>query len=101
MTRLSELQYPMLQHFVDKGYGTYHMSVEEAQTFDQRPFRSLLIRKWVSYNRRGFFLTKDGARAWNEFHTRSIIRKDPSMPLTAYFDAKHYGLHVIRKRSAA
>ena len=48
MTRLSNRQYPMLHTFIASGSGFY-MSIHEAQKFDQRPFRSLLIREWIAY----------------------------------------------------
>lgn len=92
MTRLSNRQYPMLRAFIDGGAGFY-MRIEEAQTYDQRPFRSMLIQKWVAYTPgRGFHITREGRDAWNEFLTTDIARKNPSMPLTAYFDPTAYGL---------
>jgi hypothetical protein len=42
MTRLSNRQYPMLQALYDNGLHGY-MTIEDAQKFDQRPFRSMLI----------------------------------------------------------
>lgn|SRR6188508_2056786 len=107
MTRLSNRQFPMMQAFVDLR-GDY-MSIADAQAYDQRPFRSMLIRKWIVYRHgRGFHLTPAGQDAWNEFHTTSIARLNPAMPLTAYFDPTAYGLkdpykkiHVLKKRSAA
>jgi hypothetical protein len=90
---LSELQFPLLREFVDRGLD-FHMPIDEAQAFDQRPFRSMLIRRWVVYSarQRGFHLTKEGRVAWQQFHDRSILRQDPTRPLTAYFDATAYGL---------
>jgi len=93
MTRLSNRQYPMLLAFVDLGSSKY-MNIEQAQRYDQRPFRSMLIQKWIAYRPgRGFHITREGMDAWREFQGTEIWRKDPSLPLTAYFDAKTYGLH--------
>lgn len=92
MTRLSNRQYPMLDMFRQLATGEF-MTVEKAQAYDQRPFRSMLIRKWVAYRPgRGFAITREGRQAWNEFLTTDISRKNPSRPLTAYFDPTAYGL---------
>jgi len=92
MTRLSNRQYPMLQTFIDLGHHRY-MHIEEAQRYDQRPFRSMLIQGWIAYRAgRGFHLTREGAAAWREFSGTEIWRKDPNLPLTAYFDPTEYGL---------
>lgn len=91
-TRLSSLQYAMLKVFADRN-GSFHLSVMDAQGFDQRPFRSMLIRKYVEYRPgRGFHITVDGRNAAYEFEHREIARKDPSLPLTNYFDFAAYGL---------
>lgn len=103
MTRLSNRQYPMLRALADNG-SDHYMTLDEAATFDQRPFRSMLIRGWCAYRPgRGFHITKVGKAALNEFHTTDISRKHPEMPLTAYFDPTAYGLaprksnvHVMR-----
>jgi hypothetical protein len=110
MTRLSNRQYPMLLALVDNGTDHY-MNIEEAQSFDQRPFRSMLIQGWAAYRPgRGFHVTKEGIKALHEFLETDITRKDPTMPLTAYFDPTAYGLelknkkrhlHVIPKKGAA
>lgn len=98
MTRLSNRQYPMLEIFAS---GVY-MRIEEAQIFDQRPFRSMLIRGWVAYKPgRGFHITADGRKARDEFHHTEISRKNPLLPLTAYFDPTAYGLRVMTARSSA
>jgi len=82
----------MLKMFMNLADSQY-MSIEEAQHWDQRPFRSMLIQGWVKYySRRGFQITKDGRRAWFEFLGTDIARKDPSLPLTAYFHPSVYGL---------
>ena len=67
----------------------------------------MLIQKWVAYKPgRGFHITPQGQRAMTEFRNTDIARKNPSMPLKAYFDAAAYGLrkaslHVMRKRGTA
>lgn len=92
MTRLSNRQYPMLGTFIHGG-PNYHMTIHEAQKFDQRPFRSMLIQEWVVYRQgRGFHITAAGRLAWEEFHETDIARKNPNLPLTAYFDPVAYGL---------
>jgi len=55
MTRLSNRQFPMLKAFADRSY----MSVESAQLYDQRAFRSMLVRGWITYHaKRGFQITE-------------------------------------------
>lgn len=105
MILLSNRQHPMVQAFID---GHEYMTIEEAQQYDQRPFRSLLVRKWVAYRPgRGFYLTREGKQGWNDYHGTEILRKNPTLPLTAYFDATAYGLkkpasvHVLARRGAA
>ena len=98
MTRLSNRQWPMLKALVDNGSDVY-MSIEEAQRFDQRPFRSMLIQGWCAYRPgRGFHVTREGKAAMYEFENSDIIRKNPSMPLTAYFDPTAYGLKAPSKK---
>jgi hypothetical protein len=100
MTRLSNRQYPMLQMFVDMKSDQY-MSIEDAQQWDQRPFRSMLIRKWVSYRPgRGFYATPEGRQAMQEFLSTDIARHNPSSPLTAYFDPTAYGLRKPKRRTS-
>jgi hypothetical protein len=95
MTRLSNRQFPMLELFVT---GIY-MQIEDAMLYDQRPFRSMLIRKWITYKPgRGFHITDEGRRAHREFHDTNIERKNPMLPLTAYFDPTAYGLRVAPKK---
>lgn len=97
MTRLSSLQYAMLETFATRIY----MTAMQAQAYDQRPFRSMLIQKWVAYKPgRGFHITKEGLAAQHEFKTRDIGRKNPLLPLTAYFDPTAYGLKVPSKKGA-
>ena len=108
MTRLSNRQYPMLLALCDNGENNY-MPIEDAQKWDQRPFRSMLIRKWAAYKPgRGFHVTREGRDAMQEFLSTDIARKNPRLPLTAYFDPVAYGLavpkkkvHVMHKRGAA
>jgi len=97
--------YALAELFTKSAY----MRFDEAQTQDQRPFRALLIRGWIAYTPgRGFHMTREGRDAWSNLHTTDITRKNPSLPLTAYFDATAYGLdkparrvHVMTKRGAA
>jgi hypothetical protein len=102
MTRLSNRQYPMLRMFTDLGL-TGVMTIEQAQQWDQRPFRSMLMRGWVAYKpgRNGFSITKSGVHALNEFLSTDIARRHPEMPLTAYFDPDAYKLHRATKKAAA
>ena len=96
---LSKRGYPMLREFAQGGY----MTIAQAQAYDQRPFRSMLIRKWVAYTGHGFHITAEGKKAWYEFEHTDIARKNPTLPLTSYFDPAAYGLKKLRivKRSAA
>ena len=99
MTSLSSLQYPMLKVFASEQLG-FHMSEKDAMTFDQRPFRSMLMRGWVSYKPgKGFYLTHAGRDAWIEFGSRSIFRLHPERGLTAYFDRTAYGLPALSPKS--
>lgn len=97
---LSGRQYNMLQALYDNGVSG-HMSIDEAQHFDQRPFRSMLIRKYCAYRpngARGFHITEEGRRAMEDFHTAKITRQNPTLPLTAYFDPTAYGLTSLKVR---
>lgn len=110
MTRLSNRQYPMLVMLFQNGPHVY-MPIEDAQKFDQRPFRSMLIHKWAAYRPgKGFHITPEGIKAYDEFETTSIERRDPRRPLTGYFDYVAYGfsdprakkkrLHVVKRGAA-
>ena len=110
MITLSNRQYPMVKAFLDSSDN--YMDIETAQRYDQRPFRSMLIRKWIAFRPgHGFYLTKEGKNAWLDYHGTEIWRKNPNLPLTAYFDVTAYGLrkappkkavvHVLRRSSAA
>jgi hypothetical protein len=92
----------MLEAFASHNQNFY-MSMDEAQRYDQRPFRSMLIQEWIAYHPgRGFHITEKGRAAWREFQSTEIWRKNPTLPLTAYFDPTAYGLKVVaRKRRAA
>jgi hypothetical protein len=90
MTRLSNRQYPMLRMFCDMKPDEY-MSIEDAMQWDQRPFRSMLIQKWVSYkHNQGFYATSAGRQAMEEFRNTDIGRQNPHAPLTSYFDKASY-----------
>lgn len=98
MTRLSNRQYPMLKTFATAGSG-YFMTIKEAQAFDQRPFRSMLVHEWIAFKPgHGFHITKAGREAWHEFEMTEIFRKDPTLPLTALFDP---AAHKPKARAAA
>jgi hypothetical protein len=99
-TRLSSLQYPLLKMFAELG-STGYMSLTDAQRWDQRPFRSLLIRQWVAYRpSKGFHITREGLQAFHEFLSRDIARQNPAAPLTAYFDPTAYGLKKTKPEAA-
>lgn len=87
---VSPLQLPLFRVFATK---VLRMSIEEAHRYDQRPFRSLLARGWVEWSPgRGFHITSAGRDAWDAFHHTSILRTDPSRPLTRYFDLAAHGI---------
>jgi|SRR5215471_10798301 len=87
---LSNRQYPMLQVFMDHG-DHWYMSVSQACRYDQRPFRSMLVREWIHYvPGRGFYITKAGKEAWRAFHGTQITRRNPLLPLTSYIDPATY-----------
>jgi hypothetical protein len=88
----------MLKALFDNG-SDHYMRIEEAQQFDQRPFRSMLIQGWCAYKPgRGFHITREGKQAMYEFLDTDILRKNPSLPLTAFFDPTAYGLAPRRAR---
>jgi len=104
MTTLSNRQYPMLFMFIELHDKRGFMTIDEAQQWDQRPFRSMLIREWIEYvPNEGFRVTKEGLKAWREFGDTDITRRDPTRPLTAYFDPDVWGLRGTppKKRRAA
>ena len=67
-----------------KTFSESQISLESISAFDQRPFRSMLIRKYVYYNSSAFHISKEGKRALMSFQTQDISRKDPTKPLTTY-----------------
>lgn len=79
-----------------------HISVDEAMTLNQTTFRSAMIRGYCVYRasgaNRGFHVTKDGREALRLFRNADITRKDPTQPLTAYFDAASFGITPERKK---
>jgi hypothetical protein len=94
--RLSNLQFTMLATFAEQPLN-YHMTIEEAAKFDQRPFRSMLVRQYVVFRPgRGFHLTREGRAAHEDFLTTEIWRKNVNGPLTTYFDPTAYSVHVAR-----
>lgn len=87
-------QLKMLQMFADNGIDGY-ISFIDAHGFDQRPFRSMLIRKWIAYRpSRGFHITKEGKAALYQLEQADITRNRNTItkPLTRYFDYVAYGL---------
>jgi hypothetical protein len=89
MINLSNRQYPLLQSFISSGDHSY-MTLDQAHAFDQRPFRSMLMRNWVAYRPgRSFYTTKEGKQAWSDFHQTEIVRRNPELPLCAYFREKY------------
>jgi len=104
-TRLSNRQYTMLLMFASEPKD-FILKLEAARGFDQRAFRSMLIREYVAYqpSAKGFRLTALGRNAFHTFESTDITRKDPSLPLTKYFDGTLYGLAargIKRRRDAA
>jgi hypothetical protein len=99
-TTLSRRQYGMLEFLMQMRSREY-LRIDQAQEFDQRPFRSMLIREYVAYYPgHGFKMTQRGMDAWNEFHTTVIWRKDPTLPLTSYFDPTAYNLKIPPKKGS-
>lgn len=93
-TQVSNYQLPLLRHFIS--HVTY-MNIEQAMAFDQRAFRSFLIRDWVAYRPGyGFHLTPEGRKAWDMLQHTEIRRHDPTRPLTRYFDYVAYGFNDPR-----
>lgn len=97
---LSNRQYPTLKLFFDTPEG---LSIEEAQRYDQRPFRSMLYRKYVRYfpSVKRFRITADGRNAYLQFLATDILRKNSFGPLTSYFDPSAYrGLKIVTRAAA-
>lgn len=99
MIVLSNRQYPLLQTFIANGES--YMNMDEAHAFDQRPFRSMLMRGWVSYRPgRGFYTTREGKKAWSDYHATEIVRRNPELPLCAYFREKYDVTEPPARKSA-
>jgi hypothetical protein len=84
--QLSSLQYGMLKAWTARK-GDYYMKRSQATLYDQRPFRSMLIRQYVEYDPKvdGFRLTPKGRSAMIDFETRDVLRHFESSKLTSYF----------------
>ena len=95
-TRMSNRQYALLKAFTSKPQMTFAQAAE----YDQRAFRSFLIRGYIAYHPHldHFYVTGDGQEAWRTYQHTDIRRLDPSGPLTAYFDPKLYGLDGLKKK---
>jgi hypothetical protein len=62
----------------------------------------MLIREWIAYRpTKGFHVTRAGRDAYRDFESHSIERKNPSLPLTSYFDPTVYGLRKAPAAAAA
>ena len=100
---LSERGWAMIEMFSAHKY----ISFEDAHLLDQRPFRSMLIRKYIAFKPgRGFHITKEGEDAlYRWYHTVVDQRKDTLAPLTKTFNPQDYRLdekvYVMKKRAAA
>jgi hypothetical protein len=93
----SPRQYQMIKMFHEASAG---ISLHDMKRYDQRPFRSMLIRGWVTYNKRvGFAITKQGRHDFLTFLSQDISRKSPEMPLTAYFDQRLFHLKAKGARA--
>jgi len=77
----------------------FRMTIREAQKYDQRPFRSMLVRQWIVYAGGGFHITREGKEAFIEFESTEILRKNPALPLTRYFDPSAYKLRPEKKEA--
>ena len=99
MIQLTERTNGLLEVFAREGLD-YHMAIEELQSYDLRPARALHMRGYIAFGRKGAHITKEGLAAWDKWHNPSLTRKDPTMPLSHYFDSVAYGLPVVRKKRA-
>lgn len=96
---LSNRTFQMLQVFAQEG-PDFFMRIEEAQGFDQRPFRALLVHRWIVYRAgRGFHITREGRKAWSDFYAPAINRGEHSLtrPLTTLFNPSAYGLAIVSR----
>jgi len=89
MINLSNRGFPMLHVFAGGNYITY----AQALRYDQRPFRSMLVRKYIEYHpsKKAFKITEVGLRAWEEFTSTEIDQRKDTRHLTAFFDAARWG----------
>jgi len=95
-------QLNMLQAFYDNGLAG-RVTIEEAMGLLQPTLRSMMIRDYVAYRpngARGFHITKTGVEAMEDFHAANILRKNPTLPLTSYFDPAAYGLTMPKQKGA-
>ena len=98
MISLSNRGFPMLHLFAGGAYMTY----TEAHKYDQRPFRSMLIREYIAYHPgKGFRITDKGKKVWEEFTSTEIDRKNRDAHLTAVFRPEDWGLKETAKRPMA
>jgi hypothetical protein len=94
-TAISNRQYSLLKEFIRKP----KQEIDLGRLWDQRAFRSFLVRDWITYKpTQGFLLTEKGFAAWKLFEATDIRRVDPQAPLTRYFDAAHYSGTPRRKQ---
>ena len=92
---ISNYQLPLLRLFISQPFVT----IENAHKYDQRAFRSFLVRGWLAYRPgHGFHLTPEGRQAWDVLHHTEIKRHDPTRPLTRYFDYVAYGFEDPYKK---
>jgi hypothetical protein len=97
---LSNRLFPLVQFFINQGR-SYYMNIEEAQTFDQRPFRSALIRQYLMFRSgHGFYLTAAGRDAWERFRHTDIHRINALAPLTRFFDPVAHGVRIDERKLA-
>jgi hypothetical protein len=96
----------MLRTFANEGE-QYRMNIADAGVFDQRPFRSMLMRQYVVWDRRpnnhgkvGFKLTADGRQAFLDFETTNILRRVASMQLTSYFQVPRSALQLVKRAAS-
>lgn len=104
--QLSNRTHPMLELFATQR-SNWYMPLATARAYDQRPFRSMMVHGWIAFDRSlgdegGFRITDEGKQAWTDYISTDILRSESqaSRPLTAYFDAKAYGLRVVKRKTA-
>lgn len=102
MKKITPSTLMMLEIFA-KARSDWFMPLAEARRYKQTVFRAVLVPKWIAFHRDlgeegGFRITDAGKQAWTDYITTDILRSESqaSRPLTAYFDAKAYGLRVIK-----